>query len=151
MGVARFLHRNYHPSREAIYYSVVALDLPERRAELYKRCVETLLTEWDAKRNICRRREFKPEHKRQLLTEIAWHFHLQGQRYFAEQEVLTLVAGFLPKVHLAPELNGQILTEIANEHDLLKEQARGWQGFLHYFIISTIDGCWAGVGKSRTR
>jgi hypothetical protein len=119
------------------------LDLPERRAELYKRCVETLLTEWDAKRNIRRRREFKPEHKRQLLTEIAWHFHLQGQRYFAEQEVLMLVADFLPKVRLAPELNSQILTEIANEHGLLKEQARGWRGFLHltlqeYFVAQYV-------------
>jgi HEAT repeat protein len=119
------------------------LDLPARRAELYKRCVETLLTEWDAERNIRRRHEFKAEHKRQLLTEIAWHFHLQGQRYFAEQEVLTLVADFLPKVRLAPELNSQILTEIANEHGLLKEQARGWQGFLHltlqeYFVAQYV-------------
>src|SRR5260370_23822934 len=48
------------------------LDLPERRAELCKRCVDTLLTKWDAKRNIRRPREFKPEHKRQLLAELAW-------------------------------------------------------------------------------
>ncbi len=57
------------------------LDLPERRAELYKQCVDTLLTKWDASRNIRRLRAFKPEHKRHLLEEVAWHFHLQGQRY----------------------------------------------------------------------
>ena len=115
------------------------LDLPDRRAELYRRCVDTLLTEWDAKRNIRRRREFKPEHKRQLLAELAWHFHQQGRRYFPESEVLQVIATFLPKVHLRPEQNGQILAEIANEQGLLKEQAKGWQGFLHmtlqeYFV-----------------
>jgi len=115
------------------------LDLPERRAELYKRCVEVLLTEWDAKRNIRRRREFKPEHKRQLLTEVAWHFHRQGKRYFPEKELLDVIAEFLPKVRRQLEENGQILAEVANEQGLLKEQARGWQGFLHltlqeYFV-----------------
>src|SRR5207248_841286 len=54
------------------------LDLPDRRAELYKQCVETLLTKWDATRNVRRRREFKPEHKRQLLQQVAWYFHIQG-------------------------------------------------------------------------
>src|SRR6266566_1399286 len=107
------------------------LDLPDRRAEMYKECVDTLLTKWDAKRNIRRRREFKPEHKRQLLAELAWHFHLQGRRYFPESEVLAVIADFLPKVRLLPEQNGQVLAEIANEQGLLKEQARGWQGFLH--------------------
>ena len=115
------------------------LDLPERRAELYKRCVDTLLREWDAKRNIRRRREFRTEQKEQLLAEIAWHFHLQGQRYFPETELLALVAQFLPTIRLQADQNAQILAEIANEHGLLKEQARGWQGFLHltlqeYFV-----------------
>ena len=107
------------------------LDLPERRAELYKRCIDILLTEWDAKRNIRRLGEFKPEHKRQLLAELAWHFHQQGRRYFPENEVLTVIANFLPKVRRLPEHNGTMLAEIASENGLLKEQARGWQGFLH--------------------
>jgi hypothetical protein len=119
------------------------LDLPDRRAELYKECVDTLLTKWDAKRNIRRRREFKPDHKRQLLAELAWHFHLKGRRYFPESEVLAVIAEFLPKVRLLPEQNGQVLAEIANEQGLLKEQARGWQGFLHltlqeYFVAQYV-------------
>ena len=107
------------------------LDLPDRRAELYKRCVDTLLTEWDAKRNIRRRREFKPEHKRQLLEEIAWYFHMQGRRYFPENELLAVIAHFLPSIRLREEDNERILKEIANEQGLLKEQAWGWHGFLH--------------------
>ena len=33
------------------------LDLPDRRAELYKQCVDILLTKWDASRDIRRRRD----------------------------------------------------------------------------------------------
>ncbi len=115
------------------------LDLPDRRAELYKQCVETLLTKWDASRDIRRRREFKPEHKRQLLAEVAWHFHTEGRRYFPENELLTVIASFLPVVGLQTEQNRQVLDEIAAENGLLKEQAQAWYGFLHltlqeYFV-----------------
>ena len=120
------------------------LDLPDRRADLYKRCVDVLLAEWDAKRNIRRRREFKPEHKRQLLAEVAWRFHSQGLRYFPEREVLEEIAHFLPALGLPPEQHVQVLQEIANENGLLKEQAQGWYGFLHltlqeYFVAQYVN------------
>lgn len=115
------------------------LDLPDRRADLYRRCVEVLLTEWDSKRNIRRRREFKPEHKRQLLTELAWHFHLKGRRYFPEIELQTEIARFLPALGLPTDDSIHVLQEITNENGLFKEQAHGWYGFLHltlqeYFV-----------------
>jgi NACHT domain/HEAT repeats len=115
------------------------LDLPDRRADLYRRCVDVLLSEWDARRNIRRRREFKPEHKRQLLQELAWHFHRQGLRYFPEREIQAEIARFLPALGLPAEDYERVLLEIANENGLLKEQAHGWYGFLHltlqeYFV-----------------
>lgn len=115
------------------------LDLPERRAELYRQCVDTLLARWDSSRNVRRRREFKPDQKRQLLAEIAWHFHMQGQRYFPESELLARIAAFLPAIGLAAEQNSSVLAEITAENGLLKEQAHGWYGFLHltlqeYFV-----------------
>jgi NACHT domain len=107
------------------------LDLPERRAELYRRCLDTLLSKWDASRNIRRLRAFKVEHKQQLLEEIAWHFHRHRQRYFSEHELLDVIAAFLPAVGLLPEQNAEVLNEIITENGLLKEQAHGWYGFLH--------------------
>jgi HEAT repeat protein/energy-coupling factor transporter ATP-binding protein EcfA2 len=120
------------------------LDLPDRRAELYKRCIDVLLAEWDARRNVRRRREFKPEHKRQLLAELAWHFHLQGLRYFPEREIQAEIARFLPVLGLPAEEYDRVLREIANENGLLKEQARGWFGFLHltlqeYFVAQYVS------------
>jgi hypothetical protein len=115
------------------------LDLPDRRAKLYERCVDILLTEWDTSRCIQRRREFKPEYKQQLLEELAWHFHLKGQRYFPDREVKAVIAGFLPAVGLPAEQSRKVLEEVANENGMLKAQAQGWHGFLHltlqeYFV-----------------
>ena len=120
------------------------LDLPDRRTDLYKRCIDVLLREWDAKRHIRRRQEFKPEHKQQLLTEVAWYFHTQGKRFFPKRELLTVIAGFLPVVGLPPEEHERVLEEIANENGLLKEQAHGWYSFLHltlqeYFVAQYVN------------
>lgn len=107
------------------------LDLPDRRVELYKRCVDTLLADWDVKRNIRRYHELPSERQQQLLEELAWHFHQQRQRYFSEQEALIEISGYLSAMQLPTENNRLILAQIANKDGLLKEQARGWYGFLH--------------------
>src|SRR5256714_3770943 len=120
------------------------LDLPERRAELYRMYIETLLTKWDARCGIQRQWEFKPEQKRQLLKVIAWHFHRKRQRYFTEHELLQVIAEFLPAINLPAERNNAILQEIESEQGVLKEQATGWHGFLHltlqeYFAAEYIN------------
>jgi predicted NACHT family NTPase len=120
------------------------LDLPERRAELYRICIETLLTKSDARRGIGRRQEFKPEQKHQLLKVIAWLFHRKRQRYFTEHDLLQVIAEFLPAISLPAERNHDILQEIESEQGVLKEQAPGWHGFLHltvqeYFAAEYID------------
>jgi HEAT repeat protein len=107
------------------------LELPERRAELYNRCGEVLLREWDAHRGIKRFSQFTADRKRDLLKEVAWHFHIDGRRYFPETELLHLVAGFLPTIDILPSESKAILEEIAAQYGLLKAQAHGWYGFLH--------------------
>ena len=120
------------------------LVLPERRAELYQICIETLLAKWDARREISRGWEFKTEQKHQLLKVIAWHFHRKRQRYFTEHDLLQVIAEFLPAISLAAERNNDILQEIESELGVLKEQAMGWYGFLHltlqeYFAAEYIN------------
>jgi predicted NACHT family NTPase len=107
------------------------LDLPERRAELYRICIQTLLTKWDARRGMQRAWEFKPEQKHQLLKVIAWHFHRKRQRYFTEHDLLQVIAEFLPAINVPAERNNDILQEIESEQGVLQEQATGWHGFLH--------------------
>ena len=119
-------------------------DLPEKRADIYKQCIETLLEKWDTTRDIRRRRKFKTEYKQQLLTEIAWHFHIRPKRYNHENELLKVIADFLPTVNLSSSESKAILHEIEAENGLLKEQAHEWHGFLHltlqeYFVAQYLD------------
>ncbi|MFF7071324.1 NACHT domain-containing protein [Streptomyces pseudovenezuelae] len=107
------------------------LELPERRAALYQRCVEVLLREWDAHRKITRYSRFTTDRKQDLLKEIARHYHRRGLRYFPEDDLLDQIARFLPTIDLAPEDSRAILDEIAAQYGLLKPQAHGWYGFLH--------------------
>ena len=115
------------------------LVLPERRADLYEQCVDILLTKWNASRTLRPMPAFQPEHQRHLLEEVAWHFHQQGQRCFPERELLEVIAAFLPAIGLPPEQKGSVLEEMVAGNGLLKEQGRGWFGFLHlsfqeYFV-----------------
>lgn len=110
------------------------LELPERRAELYNRCAEVLLREWDAHRSIRRFSKFTTDRKRDLLQAIAWHFHRRGRRYFPESELLDVIAEFLPTIGIEAGESDAILKEIAAQYGLLKEQAHGWYGFLHLTV-----------------
>ncbi|MFF7124216.1 NACHT domain-containing protein [Streptomyces sp. NPDC008240] len=107
------------------------LELPERRAALYRRCIEVLLREWDAHRKITRYSRFTTDRKQDLLKQIARHYHQRGQRYFPEDDLLDLIAEFLPTIDLPCTDNRAILDEIAAQYGLLKVQAHGWYGFLH--------------------
>ncbi len=107
------------------------LELPERRAELYNRCIEVLLREWDAHRGIKRFSRFTTDRKRDLLEELAWCFHLAGKRYQSEDDLLALVRDYLPSIDIDPAEDRSILQEITSQYGLLKEQARGVFGFLH--------------------
>ena len=107
------------------------LELPERRAELYSRCLEVLLREWDTHRHIKRCTQFTTDRKLNLLKEVAWHFHQSGKRYFPEAELLQLVADFLPAINIPSQESKAILGEIAQQYGLVKVQAHGWYGFLH--------------------
>lgn len=120
------------------------LELPERRAKLYERCVQVLLTEWDAHRGIKRASYFTTDRKRDLLEDIALHFHCQGLRYFPKDDLLEVITTYLPTVNIPAEQALLVLDEISAQHGLLKEQAADWYGFLHltlqeYFTAVSLD------------
>ncbi|MEU4443012.1 NACHT domain-containing protein [Actinosynnema sp. NPDC050801] len=107
------------------------LELPERRAELYNRCAEVMLREWDSHRGIRRFSKFTTDRKRDLLQEVAWRFHLDGKRYFPQADLLDVIADYLPTIGIQATDNASILAEITAQYGMLKEQAHGWYGFLH--------------------
>ncbi|MET0417133.1 MAG: NACHT domain-containing protein, partial [Actinoplanes sp.] len=124
------------------------LELPEKRTELYRRCVDVLLREWDAHRGIRRSARFTADRKRELLEELAWHFHRSGRRYFPEREVLDMAGRFLSTIDMDPSRAAEILDEIVSNDGLLKVQAQGWYGFWHLTLQEYFAAVWAGKNLS---
>lgn len=119
--------------------------LPENRSQLYQKCIDVLLTVWDAKRDIHRYRGFDVEAQKLLLTTLAEHFHKQGLRYFPKDEVLDLIGDILEDGGKPRNRASDVLNEIASENGLLREQAQDVYGFLHltfqeYFAAQAISG-----------
>lgn len=106
-------------------------NLPDQKAKLYERCVDLLLEEWEHDKKRYLFHAFKREYKQLLLTEVAWHFHLQRKRYFPSDELLKTIEDFLPSVHIPRNENVKVLDEITLDSGLLREQAAGWYSFLH--------------------
>ncbi len=116
------------------------LKLPDRRAELYKQCVEMLLSKWDVSRGIYRQSEFTIERKRQLLKHVAWTCHEKRRFFFPKRELLNTIADYLlmagekdTRDELLPKAE-QVLDEIAIENGLLKEHSTDFYGFLHLSV-----------------
>src|SRR5579863_8581657 len=108
--------------------------LPDKRADLYEACVNTLF-EWDNDMSrqpaLLRFRQFNRQKKENLLKRIAWHFHKKGQCYFSESELLDVIEEYLQDQNWESTLKRNILDEITLESGLLKEQATSWYSFLH--------------------
>jgi GTPase SAR1 family protein len=109
------------------------LKLPQRRAELYRRCAELLLQEWDDRRGVERFSQFNREDIQNLLIEAAWHFHCERKPYFHKNDLLELISGFLASsnISIPLEKNKVLLNEITGSSSLLKEAAHELYGFLH--------------------
>lgn len=112
--------------------------LSEKRADLYAECVQLLLSRWDEDKSHyrprSRRLDLDKEEVKRLLQRVAWHFHLKGQRYFRENDLLAVIEDFLQAVHKTELHAEEVLKDIALANDLLKEQAHGWYGFFHLTI-----------------
>jgi NACHT domain len=97
--------------------------LPDRPSELYRRCLDVLLEEWDATRRLSRHEivaGFTTERKLDLLAETAFEFHMQRRCSHYRSDVVEIVARHLPKVGMDPAVASAAVGEIANQHGLLR-------------------------------
>jgi HEAT repeat protein/energy-coupling factor transporter ATP-binding protein EcfA2 len=123
-------------------------DLPTRRADLYKQCVDTLLRLWQGDRS--RSVPYEPYHaftsydQEPLLEEIAWYYHVKGRRYFPEAELeQQILPKLLREFKRSTTQSRQVIEEISSNNGLLKQLADQWYGFLHltlqeYFVALSI-------------
>nr|WP_162995983.1 hypothetical protein [Acidovorax sp. 1608163] len=111
------------------------LSLPKRKAELFRRCTETLLRDWDATRGFRRDSAFEgltDFNKEKLFEEIAGNFTVTEFAFtFPRTELLKQMRAFSQRVDLAEEDAEGILLEIDQHHGILEQFSQDDYGFSH--------------------
>jgi energy-coupling factor transporter ATP-binding protein EcfA2 len=115
--------------------------LPQRRADLYERCVDVLLSKWDVQKRL--KNEFPVDKKEFILRKLAFYCHSNNKRSMTGKEVLQEMLLYLPQIRLKKEDAKPLLDEIWQRSYLLRQISRDRYDFLHlsfqeYFTASEL-------------
>ena len=131
-------------ARNPLMISMIAIiyeedrELPQRRVELYQRCVEVLLSKWDVKRRI--KNKYDAKAKEKLLRKLALETHISEKRTFTREEVLEKFSYYLPEFNIEKKKADDVLNEIVKRNGLLKEISIDEYDFLHLSFLEYLAG-----------
>jgi len=112
--------------------------LPERRAYLYKQCVQLLIEKWDKSRSITRASDsdITTEQKKYVLNAIGWKFQMEDKETLEYKDILPVIRDFLNSLgrssYLASKADAEkLLNDFIINNGLLKKQNDTSCRFLH--------------------
>ncbi len=103
--------------------------LPERRADLYQRCVEVLLSKWDIQKQL--NNKFAADKKKFILRKLAFYGHTNNKRIMTQEEVRTQILKHFPRLALEEKDLTPFLEEIWQRSSLLRQISMDSYDFLH--------------------
>lgn len=110
------------------------LRIPTNRSELYDRCIECLLREWDASRGIRRESRFERfsvARKAQFFSELAHDFFLRDKLLFMKSELRGVLTPYLRRLEYQEENTREVLRELLNHHGILVKRSPRVFSFSH--------------------
>lgn len=100
------------------------LVLPKRKAELYRRCIDAFLREWDAGRGFRRDTEYaklSDDRKERIFESVAGSFFSEDIRFtFPQQELIDLVGNCCELYEIPREEAVGVLREIESHHGIIE-------------------------------
>jgi HEAT repeat protein len=122
-------------ARNPLMIAIIAItyeedrELPQRRADLYKRCVDVLLNKWDKQKQL--KNEFPADKKEFILRKLAFYCHSNNKRSMTEKEVMQEMLMYLPQIQLKKGDAKPLLDDIWQRSYLLRQISRESYDFLH--------------------
>ncbi|MBW8311501.1 MAG: NACHT domain-containing protein [Rhizobium sp.] len=114
------------------------LQLPRRRVEVYKRCVETLLRDWDTSRGFRRSTAYESlsdDHKERLFEHVAGTSLHSDQAYvIPKKKLCELTSSYIRKLGLESEDAEGVISEIERHHGIIEQHAMEAFCFSHASI-----------------
>lgn len=105
--------------------------LPQRRVDLYERCVDTLIRLWDESRGIDREALFDAGQKETVLRHVAFDFHVARKTDFSKAELLASIRKHLPKAKEKHYRDEEFLEEILEHTGIICQKAQDTFAFQH--------------------
>ncbi|MEM7538170.1 MAG: NACHT domain-containing protein, partial [Chloroflexota bacterium] len=127
-------------------YVETTYELPDYRDEFYTTCIDAVLKQWDSRRDIERRNQFRSVEKQRVLQKLALELHRQNgaSNEIERDELEIFTAEVLPTIGRAKDKASQIVDEIIKNSGLLVNVGPQRLQFSHltfqeFFAASEID------------
>ncbi|ELU8126856.1 NACHT domain-containing protein [Vibrio cholerae] len=124
------------------------LNIPNRKTELYSRCIDALLRLWDTSRGFRRDTIFSSltdDRKLKLFSEVAYKFiNNKSETYiFPEKMLHAVISEFVERFGIEPSKSRNIIDEIESHHGILEKYSAESYAFSHvsfqeYFVASAL-------------
>ena len=109
-------------------------DLPSQRSEIFERCIQILIREWDTDRDFRRRSKFlnlTDEKRIHIISEIAYYYLSQSKRYFSEDDLNRFLDGVIDDYELEEGCNKALINEICSHYGIIVPAGYANLGFSH--------------------
>lgn len=119
------------------------LVLPKRKAELYRRCIDTLLRDWDSTRGFRRESAYEnmsDDRKERLFEHIAGNFFIDQELYeFKKEQLIPVVEIFIDRLDINKKEAFGLIGEIERHHGIIEQLSKEFYCFSHsslqdYFV-----------------
>ena len=104
-------------------------ELPQRRADLYNRCVEVLLSKWDVQKRL--KNEYSADKKEFIPRKLAFYCHSNNKRSMTEKEVMQEMLKYFQQIKRKEDDAKPFLDEIWLRSYLLRQISMDRYDFLH--------------------
>jgi NACHT domain len=109
-------------------------NLPNQRSEVFERCIQILVREWDTEREFRRSSQFSAlsdEKHIQILSEIASYYLKQSRRYFGEDELARFVEHIQEEFEIEDADPREMIKEICSHYGIIVPAGYANYGFSH--------------------
>jgi len=98
------------------------LDIPKNQVELYEKCINTMLNEWDISRGFRRCTDYEKLSdlkKIRLFNYLAYYFFIKNEKIFHAKELIKEIGYYIKRYGIGFDESSQILKEIESHHGIL--------------------------------
>lgn len=121
------------------------LDLSQRPSALFSQCIDTLMWDWDARRDVQRSNLFSCldiEKKRMIHARIASEMHSERTKFWRYHQITWFLGKELPRFSIPEQECQSVLEQICSNHCIYVKHTEDCFGFTHNALQEYLTAEW---------